>query len=259
MGFDIFTSLLANNWHVMLLFFLIATLYSSVGFGGGSSYLAILALTSIAYTEIRFISLLCNIAVVGGNVFYFQNQKLYHWKKVIPIVLFSVPMAFIGGALRITESFFFILLGCTLLCSAIIMGGSKKMIVNEKLTHKLSFYKNASYGGGIGFISGMVGIGGGIFLAPLLHIIRWDSPRKIAATASVFILLNSISGILGQSLNPSFSIPWNLTILLLITVILGGFLGTRISNRYFSPIQLRRWTAVLIALISLRILIHHLF
>ena len=121
MGFDIFTSLLANNWHVMLLFFLIATLYSSVGFGGGSSYLAILALTSIAYTEIRFISLLCNIAVVGGNVFYFQNQKLYHWKKVIPIVLFSVPMAFIGGALRITESFFFILLGCTLLCSAIIM------------------------------------------------------------------------------------------------------------------------------------------
>lgn len=258
MGFEIFISLLANNWHVMLLFFLIATLYSSVGFGGGSSYLAILALTGIAFTEIRFISLLCNIAVVGGNVFYFQNQKLYNWNKVIPIVLFSVPMAFIGGALRITESFFFMLLGCTLLFSAITMGLSKKMTVNKKSTHDLSFYKNASYGGGIGFISGMVGIGGGIFLAPLLYIIQWDSPKKIAATASMFILLNSISGIVGQSINPSFSIQWNLTILLVLTVILGGFLGTRISNRYFSPIQLKRCTAVLIALISLRILINHL-
>ena len=242
----------------MLLFFLIATLYSSVGFGGGSSYIALLALTGIAYTEIRFISLLCNIAVVGGNVFYFQNQKVYNWKKVIPIVLFSVPMAFFGGAIRITENLFFILLGCTLICSAIIMGWSKKLIVDEKSTHDLSFYKNASYGGGIGFISGMVGIGGGIFLAPLLHFIRWDSPKKIAATASAFILLNSISGILGQSLNPSFSIPWNLTSLLVIMVVLGGFLGTRISNRYFSPIQLKRWTAVLIALIGLRILINHL-
>lgn len=258
MDFDIVLNLLINNWYIILLFFLIAALYSSVGFGGGSSYLAILALTGIAYTQIRSISLLCNIVVVGGNVIYFYKQKLYDWNKVIPIALFSVPLAFVGGTIQITESFFFILLGCTLLFTAITMWLSKKITSKNNVSHTMSFSKNASYGGLIGFISGMVGIGGGIFLAPLLHMIQWDSPKKIAATASVFILFNSISGILGQSFNPNFSIHWNLTILLLLAVLIGGFFGARIGNRYFSAIQLKRGTAILIAIISLRILVKYL-
>ena len=258
MDLDIVINLLMNNWYIILLFFVIAVLYSSVGFGGGSSYLAILTLTGIAYTQIRSISLLCNIVVVGGNVIYFYKQKLYNWNKVFPIVLFSIPMAFLGGTIQITESFFFILLGCTLLFTAVTMWFSKKSISKNNTTHTMSFSKNASYGGLIGFISGMVGIGGGIFLAPLLHMIRWDSPKKIAATASVFILLNSISGFLGQSFNPSFAMHWNLTIVLLLAVLLGGFIGVRIGNRYFSAIQLKRGTAILIAIISLRILVKHL-
>lgn len=258
MDLDILMNLLISNWHIILLFFVIAILYSSVGFGGGSSYLAILALTGIAFTQIRAISLLCNIVVVGLNVCYFQSQKLYDWKKVIPMIAFSIPLAFVGGFIQISEHLFFILLGCTLLIAAITMWFSKKIISSHIAASVFTFSKNTSYAGVIGFISGMVGVGGGIFLAPLLHIRQWDSPKRIAATASLFILLNSMSGILGQSFNPNFYIDWNLTLLLLVTVFIGGFIGSRIGNQYLSPIQLKKSTAVLIAYVSIRILIKHL-
>jgi hypothetical protein len=243
-----------SNWHVLSLFFLIAILYSSVGFGGGSSYLAVLALTGIAYTQIRSTALLCNIMVVSGNVFLFSQQKIYNWKKVIPLVLFSIPLAFIGGYLKISQAFFFILLGFTLLFAAITMWKSKKInaVSTKKTAHSLT--KNATYGGVIGFVSGMVGIGGGIFLAPLLHITKWDVPKKIAATASFFILVNSLAGLAGQYANPSFMIDWNLTSVLLVTVFIGGQIGSRLSNKLLSAIQLKKATAILIAFVSIRIL-----
>ena len=103
--------LVSHNWLIILLFFIVAILYSSVGFGGGSSYLAVLALTGIAFTQIRSTALLCNIVVVIGNVFLYSKQKMYNWKKVIPLVIFSIPLAFIGGFLKINQTFFFILLG----------------------------------------------------------------------------------------------------------------------------------------------------
>ena len=246
---------LTQNWHIIILFLIIAILYSSVGFGGGSSYLAVLALTGIAFTQIRSTALLCNIVVVSGNVFFYLQQKQYHWKKVIPLVFFSIPLAFIGGYLRIGETFFFILLGITLLFAAITMWLSKK-IANSK---EINLPKNATYGGIIGFVSGMVGIGGGIFLAPLLHLTNWDTPKKIAATASFFILVNSISGLIGQYTNPDFVIDWSLTSVLLITVFIGGQIGSRLSNKLFSPIQLKKATAILIAFVSIRILIKYLF
>lgn len=259
MNFDFVVDILVSNWHIILLFFAVAILYSSVGFGGGSSYLAILALTGIAYTQIRSTALLCNIIVVTGNVFFFQKEKLYCWKKVIPLVVFSVPFAFLGGYLRISQAFFFILLGITLLFAAITMWISKRITANSNTIENLSLSKNASYGGIIGFISGMVGIGGGIFLAPLLHLTHWDIPRRIAATASFFILVNSISGLIGQYMNPDFTIDWALTSILLVIVFVGGQIGSRISNRFFTPTQLKKATAILIAFVSLRILWKHLF
>ncbi len=257
MDFLILTFL--QNWHIVLLFFTVAVLYSSVGFGGGSSYLAILALTGLAFSQIRATALLCNIMVVSGNVFLYIQSKKYNWKKVLPLVLFSVPLAFIGGYLRISKTFFFILLGFTLLFAAITMWISKKIVSSEAESKSLSISKNASYGGIIGFISGMVGIGGGIFLAPLLHLTNWDSPKKIAATASFFILLNSIAGLIGQYTNPEFTINWHLTSILLITVFIGGQIGSRMSTRLFSPIQLKKATALLIAFVSIRILLKYLF
>ena len=136
---------------------------------------------------------------------------------------------------------------------------SKKTISPDKKTSNLESTKNASFGGFIGFISGMIGIGGGIFLAPLLHLTNWDTPKKIAATASVFILVNSIAGLIGQYSNPDFVIDWSLTSILLVTVFVGGQIGSRMSNNYFTPIQLKKATAILIAFVSIRILIKYLF
>lgn len=251
---EIVTSLI-QNWEIVLLFFFIAILYSSVGFGGGSSYLAILALTSLAFTQIRATALLCNIMVVsGGTIIYIKNGH-FNWRKVVPLVTLSVPLAFIGGYLKISQVFFFILLGSTLIIAAVFMWFSKYIADKSKdKTYRPSLIKDASFGGFIGFISGMVGIGGGIFLAPLLHLTNWDKPKKIAATASFFILVNSIAGLLGQIQNPEFSIEWNLTIVLLITVFIGGQIGSRLSAHRISPFALKRTTAVLIAFVGLRIL-----
>lgn len=246
-------------WFVILLFLLVSVLYSSVGFGGGSSYLAILALSGIIFTQIRATALLCNILVVTSNIFLYHQQKTIAWKKIFPLIVLSIPLSYVGGYLKISQHFFFILLGFTLLFASITMWISKKIISSDiKNTHQNQL-KNGAIGGIIGFISGMVGIGGGIFLAPFLHVIQWNTPKKIAATASIFIFVNSIAGLLGQVSNPDFIIDWNLTSLLLITVFIGGQIGNRLSNRYFSPIQLKKVTAILIAFVSIRILAKYLF
>jgi uncharacterized membrane protein YfcA len=248
------------NWEIILFFFLIAVLYSSVGFGGGSSYLAILTLTSLAFTQIRAVALLCNIVVVSGGTFLYIKNKLFNWKKIFPLVLMSIPMAFIGGSLKISHTFFFILLGITLLVAAIFLWTSKYISKKREQSNiQKSVIKNISYGGGIGFISGMVGIGGGIFLAPLLHLTKWDTPKKIAATSSFFILVNSIAGLMGQFLNPDFSIEPTITIILMITVLIGGQLGSRISIKVISPNNLKKGTALLIAFVAIRILLKYLF
>lgn len=254
MDIEIITNLLSIYWHIFLLFFIIAILYSSVGFGGGSSYLAILALTGIVFTQIRFISLMCNIAVVSLNVFHFQKLQLYDWKKVIPILSFSIPLAFIGGFIEVNKNIFFVLLGSSLFMASLVMWFNKKIVSKRINTNHNNLLKNSSYAGIIGFISGMIGIGGGIFLAPLLHLRQWDTPKRIAATASLFILLNSISGILGYSFNSDVSVEWDLAIMLIMVVLAGSFLGNRISQQFLTPIQIKKGTAILIAFVSIRIL-----
>ena len=246
-----------NNWNLVILFFTVALLYASVGFGGGSSYLAILALTSIAFTEMRAIALLCNIVVVSGNVLLYFKEKIIDFKKIMPLVIFSIPMAYLGGYLKITEYLFFILLGFTLLFAAITMWISKKIHTENEISEQTNFIKNSGYGGFIGFISGMVGIGGGIFLAPLLHLTNWDTPKKIAATSSIFILVNSLAGLSGQLSNPNFKVSWHLTLILLIAVFIGGLIGNRLSSKFLSPILLKKATAILIAFVSIRILIKY--
>jgi len=248
-----------DYWHLILLFFTVAVLYSSVGFGGGSSYLAILAFTGILFTQIRATALLCNIVVVSGNVFLFLQHKKIDFKKIAPLVLFSIPLAFLGGMIQISQHFFFVLLGFTLLFAAITMWFSKRIIASNERQSNLKLLKSSSFGGFIGFISGMVGIGGGIFLAPLLHLSNWDTPKKIAATASVFILVNSIAGFIGQYSSPDFLIDWHLTAVLLATVFIGGQIGSNMSSAYFTSVQLKKATAILIAFVGVRILLKYIF
>lgn len=237
-------------------FFLIALIYSSVGFGGGTSYLALLGQSFffVSQPQIKTTALLCNIIVVtGGTYIFYKNGKL-DLKKSWPFLAASVPLAFIGGFWKLNDAAFFVILGASLVLAAILLWLKPKQ---EKPSLKGSSAINFGIGGGIGFLSGLVGIGGGIFLSPILHLIRWDDAKKISALASVFILVNSVSGLAGQ-LSQKPQIEWSFVIPLLIAVLIGGQIGSRLGANTFNPMHIKRITAVLIFLAGVNILRDHL-
>lgn len=243
-----------------MFFFAIAFVYASVGFGGGSSYLAVLALYALPFQEIRLTALICNVIVVTGGTIIFIRNKQVDFRKILPLVLISVPMAYLGARMRINERTFFIMLGCSLISAAILLWirtRNKKANILS-IQAEPNVLKDGALGGGIGFLSGMVGIGGGIFLAPLLNLLKWDTPRKIAATASVFILVNSIAGIAGQLTQLPEGINYMQISLLCVTVFAGGQLGSRMGAVKLNPIWIKRLTAILVFAAGVNVLIKHL-
>jgi uncharacterized protein len=244
---------------LLISFFIIALVYSSVGFGGGSSYLALMAQPFFALLPevIRPTALLCNIVVVTGGTIIFYRQGKLMWKDIWPFLIVSVPMAFVGGFWKLQDASFFILLGITLLIASLflwIQQDSK----NSSSSKMDSTVNKAIIGGGIGFLSGLVSIGGGIFLSPILHFLNWAEAKKISALASVFILVNSISGLIGQFSRGFPSLDWQLMVSLLMAVFIGGQIGSRLGSQKFKPIYVRRITALLIFVAALNILKDHL-
>ena len=244
------------HWELIFLFGFIAFIYSSVGFGGGSSYLALLSLYAIPFTEMRLIALVCNVIVVTGGVIIYIKHKRVDFKKVLPLVILSVPAAYIGAILRISQTTFFIVLGVSLVIAAVLLWLKTGMQKEEQVV-KTNVAKNSIIGGVIGFLSGMVGIGGGIFLSPILNLIKWDLPKKIAATASVFILVNSLSGIAGQLSNLPEQINVQRILLLCAAVLVGGQLGSRIAAVKFNGMVVRRVTALLVFAAGINVLVRH--
>lgn len=243
-----------------ILFFLVAIFYSSVGFGGGSSYLAILALAGVDVFLLRSTALMCNVIVVSGGTYFFYKEGYLNIKKALPLVAISVPMAFTGGYLPLKANIIFIVLGFALLTAAILLWLKTMLSIKKTGEHMAQTPESAGIlGGGIGFLSGMAGIGGGIFLSPILNFINWDSAKKIAAIASFFILVNSIAGLLGQWLQnpPNVDLQWAWP--LLLAVLLGGQIGSRFAVRKFSNATIQRITAIFLLMASLKILNDHLF
>jgi uncharacterized membrane protein YfcA len=240
-----------------ILFFFIAAVYSSVGFGGGSSYTMLLALSGLSYLTIRPVSLLCNIIVVLGSCIIFFRSGHLNLKRAWPIIVSSIPMAFIGGLYPIKQTTFFLLLGCTLVLASLILWAQP----NKENQTSSSSLDNPPFklllGGGLGLLSGLIGIGGGIFLSPILHFMRWDSAHKISALASLFILVNSISGLIGYTQQSTY-VPWNLALPLLIAVLLGGQLGARLGATRLSVLYVKRVTAFVIMIAGVKILMDHL-
>jgi uncharacterized protein len=236
-------------------FFAIALIYASVGFGGGTSYIALLALMGLPMDAIRPTALLCNIVVVTSGTFIFWREGQLDIRKSWPFIVASIPLAFLGGYFRISDAAFFTILGISLIIAAILL-----WIQPEKLKSIRSenLVLNLSLGGGIGFLSGLVAIGGGIFLSPLLHLIRWDNAKKISALASLFILANSISGLAGQ-LTRSIFIDWSFIVPLLLAVLIGGQIGSRLGARKFDPLYVKRITAMLVLIAGANILKDYLF
>jgi uncharacterized membrane protein YfcA len=247
-----------GHWEIILFFLIIAFVYSSVGFGGGSSYLAVLAMYGLPYQEIRLTALVCNIIVVIGGVYIYIKNKQTDWKKILPITLVSVPMAYWGATLKISQETFFLILGITLVAASVLlwiktdMQREKDVLKNSQP----SLLRNSFLGGGIGFLSGLVGIGGGIFLSPLLNLLKWDTPRKIAATSSVFILVNSVSGIFGQLSKLSADMDFFRILSLCVAVLAGGQIGSRLSLKW-NPIIIKRMTAVLVLVAGINVLIKY--
>lgn len=250
-----------ENWELLFFFFGVAILYSSVGFGGGSSYKALLALYAFEQVVVRSIGLLCNITVVIGGTYIFYKHGHLKWKKICPLIIFSIPAAYFGGTVQMSERTYFIILAVVLILAALIMIWQtrsnwlrkKKEIVEKKSPILI----DAGLGSVIGFLAGVVGIGGGIFLAPILHLIHWGRPKVIAATASTFILVNSIAGLIGQQTNSDFYIDWKFATYLIVAVFLGGQIGSRLGAKQLSGITIKKWTAVLIMFVGIRILIKY--
>jgi uncharacterized protein len=239
-------------------FFIVALVYASVGFGGGSSYLAILALSGISFYFIRSTALLCNIVVVVGGTYVFYKEGKLDLKKAWPFVLSSVPLAYLGGLWPLQQQTFFVILGITLvLVSGMLwVQPEKHRAAVNPVFDRVAF--KVIIGGALGLLSGLVGIGGGIFLAPILHFIRWDEARKISAMAGFFILVNSLSGLMGYvqqhtAISLSFVGP------LLLSVLVGGQIGSRLGARKLNTIYIKRITAVLILMVGGKILFDNFF
>ncbi len=243
---------------ILFFFFVIAFIYASVGFGGGSSYLAILALYALPFKEMRLIALICNIIVVSGGTVIFIKNKQVNWKKILPLALISVPMAFFGATVKLKQDTFFVILGCSLIVAAILLWIKTRRSDAENITtRKDNYIKDGVIGGAIGFLSGMVGIGGGIFLSPLLNLIKWDTAKRIAATASVFIFVNSIAGIAGQLTTLQTDFNFTRIMLLCVAVFLGGQAGSRMGAIKFNQLVIRRLTATLVFAAGVEVLLKH--
>ena len=238
------------------LFFVTAILYAAVGFGGGSTYNALLVITGTDFVILPAIALICNIIVVTGGTVRFHSKGLIPWRSVWPLFVLSVPFAWFGGRMAISETTFVLVLGAALMGAALLMIYQARFGSNMK-TEKPLGPAIPAIGSAIGLLSGLVGIGGGIFLAPVLHLTKWGRAKVIAGVCSAFILVNSVAGLAGQltkledmSRLGSVASYWPL----FVAVFIGGQIGSRAGSGRLNPQIIRVLTALLIFVVGGRLL-----
>ena len=235
------------------LFFLTAILYSSVGFGGGSTYLALLLIWGIPYQILPVIALCCNIIVVSGNCFNYIKAGNINFKLLTPYLISSIPLAFIGGTLSISKDFFEVLLFMVLIIAGTLLLFNFRSFDDTDQTHgKITKTFAFFIGGTIGFVSGVVGIGGGIFLSPILLLIRAGKVKHIATAASLFILINSVAGIFGQFTKHTIFYEIQNYWLLFLSVLIGGQIGNFLNIKFFPARVLALVTSALVIFVSIR-------
>ena len=237
-----------------ILFFVTAIFYSSVGFGGGSTYLALLLIWGIPYSIFPVIALTCNIIVVFGNCFNYIRAGNLNIKLLLPYLIGSIPLAFFGGSLQIEKELFEILLFLVLmLAGTLLLINFKSFDDNEDTFKNIPKIISILIGGFIGFISGVVGIGGGIFLSPILFLIRAGKAQHIVTSASLFILINSVSGIIGQLTKNEVLNEISNYWILLLAVLIGGQIGNFLNLKIFSTRILALVTSALVLFVAIRI------
>ena len=237
-----------------ILFFVTAILYASVGFGGGSTYLALMLIWDIPYYIFPVIALICNIFVVSGNSFNYIKAGNLNLKLLLPYLIGSIPLAFIGGSLQIDKNLFEIFLFIVLaIAGTLLLINFKSYDDNESSYREIHILISILIGGILGFVSGVVGIGGGIFLSPILFLIKAAKPKHIVTAASLFIFINSISGVIGQlTKNIVLSDISNYWYLFLV-VIIGGHIGNYLNLKIFPTRLLALITSDLVLFVAIRI------
>ena len=237
-----------------ILFFVTAILYSSVGFGGGSTYLALLLIWDIPYYIFPVIALFCNVIVVSGNSINYVRAGNLSLRLIIPYLIGSIPFAFLGGSINIDKYIFEILLFFVLSVAGILLLINSNSFKSENIKIKeINNFISILIGSILGFVSGIVGIGGGIFLSPILFLMKAGYPKQIATTASLFILINSISGILGQLTKENVINDILNYWPLFIVVLLGGQLGNFLNLRFLSNKILAVMTSLLVIFVAIRL------
>src|SRR5213594_2755822 len=238
--------------HLILLLLaigVIAFLYSSVGHAGASGYIATMTLFGIAPTVIRPTALVLNILVASIGAFQFWRAGHFCWKLFWPFALLSIPAAYVGGYLQPSAAFLRILIGIVLLFSA------ARLVVRRSdppQTFPPSRPVAISVGAGLGFLAGLTGTGGGIFLTPLLLFCRWAHIRQAAAVSALFILVNSISGLAGY-FTAVHSIP-SLGVVLGGAAIIGGIFGSHLGSRHFPVRTISLLLAVVLTIAGIKLI-----
>jgi uncharacterized membrane protein YfcA len=239
---------------ILSIFFLITSiLYSSVGFGGGSTYLALMLIWEIPFYIIPILALCCNIIVVSGNSINYIRSGNFSLNLLLPYLVGSVPLAFFGASLSISKELFEILLFVILTIAGILLLNRSKFFDSNKIKiNQIPKKISVLIGCVIGFISGIVGIGGGIFLSPILFLIKAGYPKQIATTASLFILINSIFGVAGQLTKDivlnQFLNFWPLFLI----VFMGGQIGNFLNIKFLSNKTLSLITSLLVIFVAIR-------
>jgi uncharacterized membrane protein YfcA len=239
---------------ILSIFFLITSiLYSSVGFGGGSTYLALMLIWEIPFYIIPILALFCNIIVVSGNSINYVRSGNLNLNLLVPYLIGSIPFAFFGASISISKEFFEIILFIILFIAGILLLIKNKSYNDDEI--KINSVPKAVsifIGSVIGFFSGIVGIGGGIFLSPILFLMKAGYPRHIATAASLFILINSIFGIAGQLTKnivfEEFLNYWPL----FLCVLIGGQVGNLLNIKFLSNKTLTIITSMLVIFVSIR-------
>ena len=244
-------------WGLAAAFFSTAILYASVGFAGGSTYTALLLLVGVNQKILPIIALLCNLIVSTGGSIRFARAGLVPWRRIWPLLAVSVPAALVGGMLPVSKTVFVILLGGSLIVAGVLLLVQREPRERGDEMRRFAFVGPA-IAAPLGLLAGIVGIGGGIFLAPVLHLIGWDRAKRVAASASVFILANSIAGLVGQLIKSGSDAVTSQAVLaywpLAVAVLIGGQIGSRAGVQILPPPLLRRMTAILIIFAALYLL-----